>query len=60
MKEEVKKGVVLGRSKVWVQGRYSFSVVVPKVVAENLGIKAGDAVVFRLRDGKVVVEKEGR
>jgi len=49
--------IILGKSKVWVQGHYSLSIVVPKVVAENLGIKAGDTVVFRLINGKIVVEK---
>jgi len=53
----MKGEVVLGRSKVWVQGHYSLSIVVPKVVAENLGIKAGDTVVFKLRNGMVIVEK---
>jgi len=51
------KEIILGKSKVWIQGHYSLSIVVPKVVAENLGIKAGDTVVFKLRNGMVIVEK---
>jgi len=50
--------VRLGSSRVWVQGKYSLSLVIPKVVAENLKLRPGDVVVFKLKDGMIVLEKE--
>jgi len=46
--------MILGKSKVWVQGG-SLVAVIPKTVAENLGIRAGDVVVFGYVDGKIVL-----
>jgi len=53
--------MILGKSKVWVQGG-SLAIVIPKIVVENFGIKAGDVVVFEYVDGKIVLKvprKEG-
>ena len=50
--------VVLGKSKTWIQGYSSLVVVVPKVIAENLGLKPGDTVVYKLKDNAIVIEKE--
>jgi len=50
--------MILGKSKVWLQSSYSYAVVIPKNVVENLGIKKGDVIVFKLSGDKIVVEKE--
>jgi len=49
----------LGRSKVWVQGGVSLSIVIPQLVAENFGIKPGDTLIWKIEDGnKIVLELE--
>jgi AbrB family looped-hinge helix DNA binding protein len=47
----------LGKSKVWVQGGVSLAIVIPQLVAENLGIKAGDIVEWYIEDGDKIVLK---
>ena len=50
--------MILGKSKVWLQCRTSLAITIPKVVRENLGVRQGDVIVFKLVDGKIVIEKE--
>jgi len=49
---------IIGKSKLWRQGETSLVATVPKTLVENWKLQAGDILVFRLEDGKVVVEKE--
>jgi len=46
----------LGKSKVWRSGG-SLVVVLPKVVAENLNVKAGDTIMYKYEAGEIIVEK---
>ena len=50
---------IIGKSRTWRQGESSLVVTIPKVLVENWKLQAGDILIFRLEDGKVVVEKEG-
>jgi antitoxin component of MazEF toxin-antitoxin module len=38
-------------------GDQSFSVILPKVYAVNIGIKKGDFVKVHQQDGKIIIEK---
>ena len=48
---------VVGESKAWKTGD-SVVVSIPKIIRNNLGISPGDTVIFKLVDGKIMIEKK--
>ena len=50
-------GRILGTSKVVAVGEGSLRITLIKDVAEKLGVKAGELIVFREENGKVFLEK---
>jgi len=49
--------VLLGRSKVWIQGGGSHATVIPKLVTENIGIKQGDILEWIIENGELKIRK---
>lgn len=43
--------------KVWLQGKISYGVTLPKKICEDLGIKPGDWIIIKRQDNKIEITK---
>ena len=48
---------MIGIATVYAQSKSSKAIVIPKDIAEVIGLKAGDKLLVRLRDNEIVLKR---